>query len=70
MYERVIYWAGKKGISINELLRNAISFYIAHENKDHDLPALEVQRLNRLVNSISVLSTNIGSLEKVSRIGT
>lgn len=65
MYERVIYWAGKKGISINELLRDAISLYIAHENKDYDLPALEIQRLNRLISSISVLSTNIGSLEKV-----
>lgn len=69
MYEHVIFWADKKGISINELLRDAISLYIAHENKDYDLPALEIQRLNQLVDSMDVLSSNIGSLEKVITSG-
>lgn len=69
MYENVNYWAEKRGITINELLRDAIELYIAHANKDYDLPTLEIQRLNQLIDSIAVLSTNIGSLEKVTVSG-
>lgn len=64
-YERVLYWAKKNNLSINELLRDAINLYIAHQNKDYDLPALEIQRLNQLVDQILSLSSNVGSLEKV-----
>lgn len=69
MHEHVIYWAEKKGITINELLRDAIKLYIAYQNKDYDLPALEIQRLNQLVDAISVLSSNVNSLEKVTVSG-
>lgn len=69
LYEHVTYWADKKGISINELLRDAIELYIAHENKDYDLPTLEIQRLNQLIDAIGVLSSNVNSLEKVTTSG-
>lgn len=65
LYESVVYWAKKKEISINELLREALTLYIAHQNKDYDLPALEIQRLNQLVDAMHVLSGNVGSLEKI-----
>ena len=64
-YERVRYWASKGSLSINEWLREAIELYIRYLNKDYDLPVLEIQRLNQLIDSISVLSSNVGSLEKV-----
>ena len=64
-YERVRYWASKSSLSINEWLREAIELYIRYLNKDYDLPVLEIQRLNQLIDSISVLSSNVGSLEKV-----
>ena len=68
-YERVNYWAKKNGLSINELLRDAIELYIARQNKDYNLPELEVQRLNQLVDTITVLSSNINSLEKIVTSG-
>ena len=69
MYQNVQYWAKKRNISVNELLRDAISLYIAHANKDYDLPTLEIQRLNQLVDTITVLSSNVSSLEKVTTSG-
>ena len=68
-YEHVKYWAEKKQISVNELLREAINAYIANANKDYDLPALEIQRLNQLIDGLQVLSSNISSLEKVTVSG-
>lgn len=63
--ERAKYWAEKKGISINEFLRDAIEFFIAYQNKDYDLPTLETNRLNQLVDTITVLSSNIKNLETI-----
>ena len=68
-YQNVNYWAKKKNISVNELLRDAIFLYIAHQNKDYDIPTLEIQRLNQLIDSITILSSNISSLEKVTVSG-
>lgn len=65
LYEHVTYWAKKRGITINELLRDALMLYVAHANKDYDLPELEIRRLNQLIDNISVLSSNVDSLEKV-----
>lgn len=64
-YQRVQYWARKNKLTINELLRDAIELYIARQNKDYDLPALEIQRLNQLIDQITALSSTVGSLEKV-----
>ena len=69
LYHNVQYWAKKKGITINELLRDALALYIAHANKDYDLPTLEIQRLNQLVDSLQILSSNVASLEKVTVSG-
>ena len=63
--ESLHYWAKKKGQTINDFLRDAISFYIAYQNKDYDLPTLEIQRLNQVVDAMAVLSSNVSSLEKI-----
>lgn len=68
-YQNVNYWAKKNGISVNELLRDAIALYISYQNKDYDIPTLEIQRLNQLVDTITVLSSNVSSLEKVTVSG-
>lgn len=68
-YTQAQYYAKKLGISINDFLRESIEHYIAYQNKDYDLPALEIQRLNQLVDTISVLSSNVSSLEKVTIAG-
>lgn len=68
-FERLKYWAAKHNISINEYVRDAIVLSIRHENKDYDLPTLEIQRLNQLVESLAALSSNIHSLEGVVTSG-
>ena len=64
-FARLEYWAKKKGVSVNEYLRDAIMLAIRWENKDYDLPALEIKRLNQLVDGFATLSSNVNSLEKV-----
>lgn len=68
-YERLCYWADKKGISINEYLLEAIKLSIRHENKDYDLPSMEINRLNQLIDIITVLSSDVHSLEQVTISG-
>ena len=68
-FERLKYWADKRGCSINEYLNDAIDLSIRRENKDYDLPDLEIQRLNQLVDVITVLSSNVQSLESVVTSG-
>lgn len=68
-YERLKYWAQKKGVSINEYLNDAIDRVIRYENKDYDLPELEIQRLNQLIDVITTLSSNVKSLEDVTISG-
>ena len=63
------YWADKHDISINEYLGDAIDTAIAYENRDYDLPTLEVQRLNQLVDAMAVLSTNVKALESTVNSG-
>lgn len=68
-YENVKYWAKKKSLSINDVLREAIDLYVSYQNKDYDLPTLEAGRLNQLLDAMTVLSSNVGSLEKVVTSG-
>ena len=65
MYERLVYWAEKNGISINQYLGDAIAKAIAWENQDYPLPTLEQARLNQLIDTIAVLSANVKSMESV-----
>lgn len=64
-FQRIKYWADKKGISVNEYLCDAIDLMIAYENKDYDLPNLEQARLNQLIDQMVSMSANIHSLEMV-----
>lgn len=68
-YENVKYWAKKKKMSVNDVLREALALYVQHQNKDYDLPTLEAMRLNQMLDAISVLSSNINSLEKITTSG-
>lgn len=66
-YERVSYWAKRRtNGSMNQYIVDAIDHMIAYENRDYDLPTLEQQRLNQLIDSIKVLSMNVASLENVT----
>ena len=65
MYERLVYWADKKGVSINQYLGDSIARSIAWENQDYPLPTLEQARLNQLIDQMAVLSSNVKSMEGV-----
>lgn len=64
-FERLKYWAARNGVSINEYLREAVNKAIGYENGDYDLPTLEIKRLNQLIDVITVLSSNVQSIESV-----
>lgn len=68
-YIKLKHFAEKKEMSINEYVREAILFLNKWELGDVDLPTLEIQRLNQLVDTITILSSNVHSLENVITSG-
>ena len=68
-FERLSYWAEKKGYDINSFIVLLLDRYIDIENGNYQLPTLEVQRLNQMVESMAVMSRNMQSLEMVVTSG-
>ena len=68
-FKQLQYWADRNGVSINEYLGESIDRSIRYENGDYDLPTLEINRLNQLVDTITALSSNVHSLEDVVTAG-
>lgn len=68
-YQRLQYWAARRGISANDYMIEALYAQIRRENGDYDIPAAEVARLNQLVDLVTGLSSNIKSLENVTISG-
>lgn len=68
-FERLKFWAEKKGCSINDYVLEAILFLNRWEMGDVDLPTLEIQRMNQLVDTVKILSSNVHSLEQVVTSG-
>ena len=64
-YEKLAHWAQKKEMSINEFVPVLLEQYIDIYNGNYQLPSLEVQRLNQLIESQAVLSRNIQALESI-----
>ena len=66
-YDKIVYIAEKKGMSISDILREAIDLKIRYENEDYyPLAKLEAERINQLVDHISILSSNIKNLENLT----
>lgn len=68
-YQRLQYWAARRGISANDYMIEALYAQIRRENGDYDIPVAEVARLNQLVDLVTGLSSNIKSLENVTISG-
>ena len=68
-YQRLQYWAARRGISANDYMIEALYAQIRRENGDYDIPTAEVARLNQLVDLVTWLSSNIKSLENVTISG-
>lgn len=63
-YNKLTYWSDAFGMGRTELLLEAMRHYIAHRNKDYDLPAAEIQRLNQMVDAVNNLATNQALLQQ------
>jgi hypothetical protein len=67
---RAQYWADKHGHdAIGDYIAEALLEKIARENRDYDLPTLEIARLNQLIDEIKALSSNSANLERVVTTG-
>lgn len=68
--QRLDYWRKKRGLaSDNEYIALAVEEKIARENGDYDLPTLEIQRLNQIIDEMRANSTNLANLERVVTSG-
>lgn len=67
MFDKLAYVAEKRGQSLSECLRDAVQLLIRYENEDYyPLAKLEAERINQLVDCITVLSANVRNLEHVT----
>lgn len=69
LYKNLMYWATRHQMNGNDYIIEAIEMAIRHENKDYDLPTLEIARLNQLIDGLAVLSQNVYSLEHIVTCG-
>lgn len=68
--QRLDYWRKKRGLaSDNEYIALAVEEKIARENGDYNLPTLEIQRLNQIIDEMRANSTNLANLERVVTSG-
>ena len=68
-YEKLSYWSEKAGCSMSELISVMLYQYIDIQNGNYQLPTLEAQRLNQLIDGMAVMSRNMQSLEQVVTSG-
>lgn len=69
-YDKLAYIAENKGISVNAALKDAIILMIRYENEDYyPLAKLESARINQLADLITLLSSNVTNLEKLTMEG-
>lgn len=67
LYDKLVYVAEKREQSLSECLRDAVQLLIRYENEDYyPLAKLEWERINQLVDCITVLSANVKNLENVT----
>lgn len=62
---RLRYWADRSQCSVNEFIILMLEQWIDIQNGNYQLPTLEIQRLNQLIDVIQVLSKNTQALETV-----
>jgi hypothetical protein len=65
LYDQMLFWADKKGISINQYLYDALEQAIAWENQDYPLPTIEASRLTQLVDIVAGLRADVENVNHV-----
>lgn len=67
--ERAKYWGPRHGESYNEYIAVAVEQRIARENGDYDLPLLEQQRLNQMLDQLKGLTSTVDNLQLIVNAG-
>ena len=65
MHKQLLFYAAKKGISINQYLYDALEHAIAWENQDYPLSTIETARLAQLVDIVSGVKSDVENIHKV-----
>lgn len=67
--ERAKYWSARHDESYNEYIAVAVEQRIARENGDYDLPLLEQQRLNQILDQMKGLTSTVDNLQLIVNAG-
>lgn len=59
------YWAQREGMDRTDFIMEAVERYAGIESGNYQLPSLEIQRLNQLVDIVRSLSEEVGSMETI-----
>lgn len=62
---KIRQWADQRDVSVNEYITEAVEKQLRREAGDYDLPTLEQQRLNQLIDAYVSLESRFESVEKV-----
>lgn len=67
-FQTLKYWADKEGISINEVLKEGLSLFIAFKNDDYTklFDHIVPERFNQLIDLSLALSSDIHSLISIT----
>lgn len=61
-YERLVFWAEKHNMSINEYLHECFSHMIDYENGVYDAPTIMQERMNLVVDALTMNTSKLDSL--------
>lgn len=63
-YERLTFWAKHREMSINEYLHECFSHMIDYENGVYDIPTIMQERMNLVVDAVTMNSSKLDSLSE------
>jgi hypothetical protein len=63
VHEKLKYWADKKEYSVNDFVPMLVDYYAAIQYGDYELPSLEAQRVNQLIELVGVLHKDVQALQ-------
>lgn len=63
-YERLMFWSNKNDMSINEYLHECFSHMIDYENGVYDVPSIVMERMNLVVDAVTMNSSKLDSLSQ------
>ena len=61
-YERLLFWSERREMSINEYLHECFSHMIDYENGSYDIPSIVQERMNLVVDAVTMNSSKLDSL--------